>query len=93
MLIANLFKVRNKNNTSLREIFFQLQYSCLANCKFLLNKTQFCRTVLYLIIVILEIFAGHLSDRIKYFISQNEYLLVLTDKQALFVKTVILKDH
>ena len=33
------------------------------------------------------IFAGHLSDRIKYFVSQNEILLVLTDRPALFVKT------
>ena len=71
----------------LREIFFQLQDSCLAACKFLLVKTQFCRTVLYVIIVILEIFARHLSDRIKYFVSQNEILLVLTDRPALFVKT------
>ena len=72
---------------SLREIFFQLQDSCLADCKYLLDKTQFCRTDLYVIIVILEIFAGHLSARIKYFVSQNEYLLVLTDKLALFAKT------
>ena len=74
--------------SSLRKIFFQLQDSCLADCKFLLVKTQFCRTVLYVIIAILEIFAGHLSDRIKYFVSQNEILLVLTDRPALFVKTV-----
>ena len=37
--------------------------------------------------MILEIFAGHLSDRIKYFVSQNEILLVLTDRPALFMKT------
>ena len=30
--------------------------------------------------VILVIFDGHLSDRIKYFVSQNEILLVLTDR-------------
>ena len=47
-----------------------------------LVKTQFCKTVLYVIIVILEIFAGHLSDRITYFVSQNEILLVLTDRPA-----------
>ena len=28
-----------------------------------------------------------MSDRIKYFVSQNEILLVLTDRPALFVKT------
>ena len=50
--------------------FFQLQDSCLADCKFLLVKTQFCRTVLYVIIVILEFFDGRLSDRMKYFVSQ-----------------------
>ena len=55
---------------------------------FLLDKAQFCRTVLYVIIVILEIFARHLSDRIKYFVSQNEFLLVLTDRPALFAKTL-----
>ena len=27
------------------------------------------------------------SDRIKYFVSQNEILLVLTDRPALFMKT------
>ena len=37
--------------------------------------------------MILEIFAGHLSDRIKYFVSQNEILLVLTYRPALFMKT------
>ena len=67
---------------------FQLQDSCLAHCNFLQDKTQFCRTVRticyhcnFLII------AGHLSDRIKYFVSWNEILLVLTDKPALFLKT------
>ena len=64
--------------------FFQLQDSCLAGCKFLLVKPQFCRTVLYVIIVILEIFAGHLPDRIRHFVSQNEMLLILTDRLALF---------
>ena len=78
---------------SLREIIFQLQDSCLADCKFLLVKPQFCRTVLYVIIVILEIFAGHLSDRIKYFVSQNEILPALTDRPALFVKTVVTKKN
>ena len=34
------------------------------------------------------IFARHLSDKIKYFVSQNEILLVLTDRPALFVTTV-----
>ena len=69
--------------------FFQLQDSCLTDCQFLLVKTQFCRTVLYVIIVILVIFAGHLSDRIKYFVSQNKILLVLTDRPALFVRTAV----
>ena len=63
---------------SLHTIFFPWQDSCLADCKFLLDKTQFCGTVLYVNIVILLIFAGHLSDKIKYFASQNETLLVLT---------------
>ena len=36
----------------------------------------------YVIIVILEIFAG-----IKYFVSQNKILLFFTDRPALFVKT------
>ena len=44
-------------------------------------------TGLYDIIALLEIFAGHLSDRIKYFVSQNEILLVLTNRPTLFVKT------
>ena len=52
--------------------------------------TKFCRTVLYVIIVNLVIFAGHLSDRIKYFVSQSETFLVLTDRPALFVKTGVL---
>ena len=72
---------------SLQKISFQLQDSCLADCKFFLVKTQFCRTVLYVIIVILEIFARHLSDRIKYFVSQSEILLVLTDRPTVFMKT------
>ena len=63
-------------------------FSC-KDCKFLLVKTQFCRTFLYVIIVILEIFVGHLSDRIKYFVSQNEILLVLTDRPALLVKITL----
>ena len=63
-----------------------LQDSCLVDCKFLLVKIQFCRTVLYVIIVIWEIFAGYLSDRIKYFVSQNKILLVLTDRPALYMK-------
>ena len=67
--------------------FFQLQDNSLAYCKILLDKTQFCRTVLYISIKILVIFVGHLSDRIKYIVSQNEILLVLTDSLALFVKT------
>ena len=77
-------------NHSLREIVFQLQDSCLADCKILLDKTQFCRTVLYVIIKNVVIFARHLSDKIKYFVSQNEILLVLTDRPALFVKTEII---
>ena len=32
---------------------------------------------------------GHLSDRIKYFVSQNEILLVLTDRPALLVKITL----
>ena len=39
------------------------------------------------LIVILKIFAGHLFDRIKYFASEKEILLVLTDRRALFAKT------
>ena len=39
----------------------------------------------------MEIFAGHLSDRIKYFVSQNEILQVLTDRPPLFEKTGVLK--
>ena len=42
---------------------------------------------LYVIIVIMVIFVGQLSDRIKYFVIQNEILLVLTNRPALFVKT------
>ena len=61
-----------------------------ADCNFLKDKTQFCRTVLYIIIVILVISGGHLSNRIKYFVGQNEILLVLTDRQALFTKPEIL---
>ena len=41
-------------------------------------------------IVILVICAGLLSDRIKYFVGQNEILLVLTDRLALFLKTDVL---
>ena len=63
--------------------FFQLQDSCLTDCKCLLDKTQCCRTVLYVSIVIWVIFARHLSDSIKYFVSQNEILLILTDRPAL----------
>ena len=81
--------VNDNTNITVFVKSFQLQDSCLADCKFLLVKTHFCRTVLYVIIVIWEIFAGHLSDRIKYFVSQNKMLLVLTDRPALFVKTDI----
>ena len=35
----------------------------------------------------------HLSDRIKYFVRQNEILLVLTDRPALFAKTDIDMEH
>ena len=73
---------------SLRAIFFQLQDTVWQIAFFLLDKTQFCRTVLYDIIVIMVIFVGQLSDRIRYFVSQNEILLVLTDRPALFVKIV-----
>ena len=66
--------------------FFQLLDSCLADCKFLLVKTLFYRTVLYVLIV-MDFVAGRLSDTIKYFVSQNKILLVLTDRPALFVKT------
>ena len=41
-----------------------------------------------IMIVILVTFVGQLSDRLKYFDRQNEILLVLTDRPALFVKTV-----
>ena len=47
----------------LGKIIFQLQDSCLADCNFLQNKTQFCRTGLKVIIVILEMFTGNLSDQ------------------------------
>ena len=55
---------------------FQLQDSWLANCNFIRRTTpnfvgQFC----YVIIVILIIFAGHSSDRIKHFVRQNEFCL------------------
>ena len=73
---------------SLQTLFFSCRTAVWQTASFLLVKTQFCRTVLYVIIVILEIFARHLSDRIKYFFSQNEISLVLTDRPALFVKTV-----
>ena len=77
----------NFSRDSLRKIFFQLQDSCLAYCNFLQDKTKFCRTVLYVIIVILVIFAGYLFDRLKHFVRLNEILLVLTERLALFVKT------
>ena len=50
---------------------------------------QFCRTVLSLIIVILIIFVGYLSDRfrLKYFIRLNEILLVMSARPVLFMKT------
>ena len=57
---------------------------------FFWDKTQFCCTVLYDIIVILVIFAAHLFDRIKCLV--NEILLVLTDRPTLFVKTVWICD-
>ena len=82
-----IVSIYGKGESSLHEIFFQLQDSCLADCKILLDKTQFCRTVLYVIIKNVVIFVRHLSDKIKYFVSQNEILLVLTDRPALFVKT------
>ena len=69
---------------SLHEIFFQLEDNCLADCKILLDKSQFCRTILYVIIVILVNFAAHLSDRIN-FVSKNEILQVLTNRPTLFV--------
>ena len=77
------------HNPALKSVFAK----SLADCEFLLVKTQFCRTVLYGIIVILEIFAGHLSDRIKYFVNQNEILLVLSDRPALFVKTALIAKY
>ena len=74
--------------TCLREIFFQLQDSCIADCKFLLVKTQFCRTLFLCYLHNFgNFFAGHLSDRIKYFVSQNEILLVLTNRLQGFVRT------
>ena len=60
----------------------------MADCNFLQDKTQFCRTVLFVIIVIVVIFVVQLSDRIKYFVRQNEILLVLSDRPAHFMKTV-----
>ena len=67
--------------------FFSSRTAVWQTASFCWSKPNFCRTVLYGFIVILEIFAGHLSDRIKYFVSQNENLLDLTDRPALFVKT------
>ena len=77
-----MFWIKNKKNR------YTPAYPSLADCKILLVKTSFCRAFLHVIIVILEIFVGHLTDRIKYFVSQNEILLVLTDRRAL-VKTEI----
>ena len=52
-----------------------------------LQKLQFCRTFLYLLIVILVIFARYFSNRIKYFVRHNVILTVLSDRLALFAKT------
>ena len=76
---------------SLCGIFFQIQDNCLADCHFLHDKTQFCRTVQYIIIWV--IFAGHSSNTIKYFVRQNEILLVLPDRPALFAKTVLMRNN
>ena len=64
---------------------FQLQDSCLADCKFLLVKTQFCRTFL----CYLHNFENFSRDicLTEYFVSQNEILLVLTNRPQGFVKT------
>ena len=63
-----------------QKIFFELQDSCLAHCNFLQGKTQFLGQFL-VIIVVLVIFDVHLSDRVKYFVRQNEILLVLTFRE------------
>ena len=67
---------------SLLKIFFHLHYDCI-----FFARQKPILVDLYVIIVIMVIFVGHLSDRIKYFVIQNEILLVLTNRPALFVKT------
>ena len=49
---------------------------------FLQEKIQFCWTVLCVIIVIVVIFAAHLSNRIKYFVRQNEIFNAGFDRQT-----------
>ena len=66
-----IFSCHNGASSQSSEIFFQLQDSCLTDCNFLQDKSLFCRTILYAIIVVLVIFSGHLSDRIKYFVIQK----------------------
>ena len=57
---------------SLCRIFFSCRTAVWQTAFFLQEKIQFCWTVLCVIIVILVIFAAHLSDRIKYFVRQIE---------------------
>ena len=54
---------------------------------FFLDRQKPILVDLYVIILIMVIFVGQLSDKIKYFVIQNEILLVLTNRPALFVKT------
>ena len=57
----------------------------------MIGQNPICMTVLYVIIVVLIISAGHLSDRIKYFVGKNEILLVFRDRPTLFMKTVMMR--
>ena len=60
---------------------FYLQDSGLAECNFFLNRSLFCQTVL-LFIVILTIFAGHLSD--MNFSAGHQEWLILSIRITLF---------
>ena len=68
--------------------FFSCRTAVWQTAMFCRTKPKFGRTVLYVISIISVIFVGHLSDRTKCFVRQNEILPVLTDRLALFMKTV-----
>ena len=63
--------------------FFPAAGQLSGRLQVLLVKIQFCRIARYVNIEILVIYAGHLSDRIKYFVK------VFTDRLALFMKTAM----